>query len=433
MQITLKNVGCVKEATVNLTGLNVIAGTNGTGKSTVGKTVYTVIKSISDCDNIVFNNRRNLVDNLCRTIFFGIQNNLKHQNAASNSNDMKILMDKFQLSFAKILIEFLQNNEYEKARNHIIRNIEYVDSFVSLSEKNKSFVKKNLNDLMGIFTPIEQNDKIKQSLEFMYLEMFRQQINNLGSHETSEVFFDINGYNLKYHVCNNSDVLPFSDRLKVDNIDDYFKQCIFPKVTFIESSLILQIADHYGLPFHWEDLIDKLKTETHISESDICKQVYRELSEILGGELVFMVDKQDFCFIPKDTDNRLYVNNMASGEKTFGVLQKMAKMNLLSSDHFLIFDEPENHLHPQWQVKLAEILIALVERGISILLTTHSATLIDALQEFAESKDLSDKTNFYFADESCKTIKNVNDINNNGKDVIFKSFYDAKKLLPDLP
>ncbi|MCL2260882.1 MAG: ATP-binding protein, partial [Fibromonadales bacterium] len=69
MQITLKNVGFISEAEVGLAGLNVIAGPNGTGKSTVGKTVYTIIKSISDCDSIVNEHREIIINSLCRAIF----------------------------------------------------------------------------------------------------------------------------------------------------------------------------------------------------------------------------------------------------------------------------------------------------------------------------------------------------------------------------
>ena len=53
MKITLKNVGCIKDASVKLTGLNVIAGPNGAGKSTVGKTIYTIIHSINNRLNII--------------------------------------------------------------------------------------------------------------------------------------------------------------------------------------------------------------------------------------------------------------------------------------------------------------------------------------------------------------------------------------------
>jgi predicted ATP-dependent endonuclease of OLD family len=431
MYIRLKNVGCINEAKVDLTGLNVIAGENGTGKSTVGKTVYAIIESICYCDGIVNKKRENLVKNVCPSVFFSIQSNLIRQKSANN--DVKAFMDNFNMSLAHTLLEFLHNEEYDKARELIDNNINLLDKFDNLNEKGKLSVKKSLEDLKNIFNNINEDDAIKQSLEFIYWEMFRQQVNNLKSHDTSEIVFDNNGYRLEYHVSNNADALEFSDRLRVDKIDSNLKQSIFPKVTFIESSLILQIADVNDLPFYWKDFIEKLKRETRTTELGFCKQIYDDLSNVLGGELVYDTDKQGFNFIKKGTDNKLFVNNMASGKKTLGFLQKMAKMGLLSPDHLLIFDEPENHLHPRWQVKLAEILITLVENNVSILLATHSATLIDALQEFAESKEISDKVKFYFADKRDMTIKNVDDIDNNGKDIIFESFYNAKDLLPEFP
>lgn len=64
MKITLKNVGTIREVAINLVGLNVIAGPNGTGKSTVGKMVYTIIKSVKDSKKTLFQHRKRLVESI---------------------------------------------------------------------------------------------------------------------------------------------------------------------------------------------------------------------------------------------------------------------------------------------------------------------------------------------------------------------------------
>jgi predicted ATPase len=45
MELQLKNIGMIKEANVKIDGLTLIAGENDTGKSTVGKALYLMIKS----------------------------------------------------------------------------------------------------------------------------------------------------------------------------------------------------------------------------------------------------------------------------------------------------------------------------------------------------------------------------------------------------
>jgi predicted ATPase len=44
MELQLKNIGMIKEANVKLNGLTVIAGENDTGKSTVGKALFSIVK-----------------------------------------------------------------------------------------------------------------------------------------------------------------------------------------------------------------------------------------------------------------------------------------------------------------------------------------------------------------------------------------------------
>ena len=45
MKLSIKNVGKLKEADVEINGITVIAGENNTGKSTVGKVLWSIFSS----------------------------------------------------------------------------------------------------------------------------------------------------------------------------------------------------------------------------------------------------------------------------------------------------------------------------------------------------------------------------------------------------
>jgi predicted ATPase len=57
----------------------------------------------------------------------------------------------------------------------------------------------------------------------------------------------------------------------------------------------------------------------------------------------------------------------------------------------LIIDEPEMNLHPEAQVKLLEILTMAVNRGLKVLITTHSPYITDHLTNLMECYVVKDK------------------------------------------
>ena len=85
MQFTLENVGIIKKADIKLDGLTVIAGNNDTGKSTIGKVLFSIIKSISrykeDLEEDKEKNIKQIVDRiyfiLRRKINFNQNNTIK--------------------------------------------------------------------------------------------------------------------------------------------------------------------------------------------------------------------------------------------------------------------------------------------------------------------------------------------------------------------
>ena len=50
----------------------------------------------------------------------------------------------------------------------------------------------------------------------------------------------------------------------------------------------------------------------------------------------------------------------------------------------LAIEEPEAHLHPRSQVRLAGHLVRLVRTGVNVMITTHSGALLEALSQYVE-------------------------------------------------
>lgn len=74
----------------------------------------------------------------------------------------------------------------------------------------------------------------------------------------------------------------------------------------------------------------------------------------------------------------------AAGTGILQTIQILAYVNLYNP-RLLILDEPDAHLHPNNQRRLAEVLVELAEeRDFQILLSTHSRHLLDALRNEAQ-------------------------------------------------
>ena len=86
----------------------------------------------------------------------------------------------------------------------------------------------------------------------------------------------------------------------------------------------------------------------------------------------------------------------SSGIKEIGIIQTLLQNNKLKENSFLIIDEPESSLHPEWEIKFAEILILLVkELNVHIYLNSHSAMFVEAISLYSQYYDLIKDTNFY--------------------------------------
>ena len=102
----------------------------------------------------------------------------------------------------------------------------------------------------------------------------------------------------------------------------------------------------------------------------------------------------------------------SAGIKEIGIIKRLLQSNQLKENSFLIMDEPESSLHPEWAIKFAEILILLVkELNIHIYLNSHSPMFIEAISLYSQYYDLLNETNFYLTQKQDNGKYNFKKIN----------------------
>ena len=134
-----------------------------------------------------------------------------------------------------------------------------------------------------------------------------------------------------------------------------------------------------------------------IIATDKYKDIECIIDRVIKGNLIenkrgiFTLQNEDF---PKG----LSVNNISTGVKSFLVIKKLITDNIISEKDVLIFDEPEIHLHPEWQILYAELLVLIQKYfDLTILLTTHSPFFLRAIEVFSKKYETEEKCTYYMA------------------------------------
>ena len=84
----------------------------------------------------------------------------------------------------------------------------------------------------------------------------------------------------------------------------------------------------------------------------------------------------------------------------------------LEQNGTIILDEPEIHLHPEWQLIFAELIVLIQKKfGMHILLNTHSPYFLNAIEVYSTKYGIEDKCKYYMtnANQDGSVIEDVSD------------------------
>jgi hypothetical protein len=188
------------------------------------------------------------------------------------------------------------------------------------------------------------------------------------------------------------------------------------------------------------DTPKKLETPFSYSEWDYInsqkdaaynQEISKYLSDnILKGDASY--SEQWKTLIYQRNDGQTFdLSQSATGVQAFAFLQLLLKKGLINDRSLIIIDEPEAHLHPQWIVEYAKVLVELNKKTKArFFIATHSTDMVSALRYISEKEETLDHLSYYRAvpaDADAYTY----DYQNMGTDIepIFESFNKSYELI----
>lgn len=421
-KISLKNFRAIQEAGIDLSGITVLSGINASGKSTIAKLfywfVYYTLRFDYMIDNQILKQLNEIIFDFSRALrFFNMPYIAIRKILPSITHDL----------ITQSTADFLIEDPASVLFSEINKRIEvFVDELAKIA---KSGDKKELTQWLenNLDAPIDNED---------YLEQYRNQLKRHAAslitnarrmkkdRSLSDLFSMIEEHeNLEYS-------LPESLRISENNIDliqtDRFRPPFdVENIIYIDTPIALSNNINTGCT-NWYDLRWDLE---HPKEKmpESAKKIVVDLRRLIRGNIVlkkpeFQFDIPELRYVGMDGID-IPVEDTATGMKTFAYMLRLLENGYLTDKSILIIDEPEVHLHPQWIVEFARILVALnKEVGTKILLASHNPDMVAALKSIADANEMQHAVRFYLGKLNIESNRFIFEDQDNSINNIFESF-----------
>ena len=226
-------------------------------------------------------------------------------------------------------------------------------------------------------------------------------LNNLDKESTIKL--DIKDDSIEFAVVKN-------EKIEIFNTIDLNKEIIYIDDPFVLDDLS-EFQWHFlsNVYAHRQDLLWKLARDKKADSFSVVdelvvqkklEKIFEKLQEVCDGNIM-SDERKIFVYKTDKLNGDLDMMNLSTGLKSFAILKKLLKNGNIDENGTIILDEPEIHLHPEWQLKFAEIIVLIQkEFNTNILLNTHSPYFLNAIEVYSQKYELSNKCKFYLADEN---------------------------------
>lgn len=426
MQIKVKNTAKILDAEVVLDGVTVLAGYNNMGKSTILKAAYITLSTFCNMENKIravrrqsigsyFSHLESYFDNegyrdLPRDLLYTIADNVnEHINDFMNGG-----RDDYNL-FRAIFSDSMEEYKEFWPDDLEIDKIHSDEFLMPLYKKVKE-----------ICTRSKESD-LKYIGNMYIRNVFKGQMNSL--HHAGQASVCVDSGREHYHILvedNKISKMTCSANLTSD-------------IFYLPAYNLLDVMDGsfgprgiYSPEYDIRSALSMRRKEPTLEEyqeiEDNVTLIKEILEEVIDGRLERHPSGRIF-FKDESVNNSISIANVASGMKSFLIIKALVENGKLRKNGILLIDEPETNLHPEWQLKFAEILVLMYKyMGVRSIVSSHSPYFIRALEVKMADHEMKEMGHYYVMEEAKKNLFKVRDVTQE-TDKIYELLYKPLEYL----
>ena len=405
-KLVVKNFGKIKEAEIELSDLVLFIGDNNSGKSYLMTLIYGFANYSEEILNILFQDEeflngleeyRQIETIIMNNVKYNEQNytdivnlsdkyfNIHEINLIKKELDNKSILSKEDLKSINNLLNLLLNKFKEKILQLIFNtentyiNLDYINLSFSFDDFIILFINEfSLNIInkkhFGIYSKNGETiiDNIKDFLIMMYIDLIKYSLSN--DKKTNFLPTSRTGFFLSYRELARQSII---SKFTIS----YGNTNVTPK-TFRNEKTMFQ-----------KTIIDFINNLIDLSKEYSINEEYTDIIEIfhnmIQGSIEVNPETGGYYYNPDNTDLKIpmYLNS--------AVITETAPLYLFlkygKDIGALFIEEPEMSLHLKLQKQMARIIINLVNKNINLIISTHSDTILEHINNMIKLNSINDK------------------------------------------
>ena len=404
--LKIENLGKLADAEIDIGRFTVFAGPNNTGKSTVSKALYSVFDSMNANHTAAYLGA--VLDELRSVV------SLRPSFYRKDEEDSEFVSSiRHEMEQAEQIVRTISHNDTDNVQAELHEFVSRIKNLVDIYQGHNVYEARQAEEddasilkvkaprigqvLLGIYEKINGTDEFGATVKGMEFKIRENIIHNfqvanfshLRRDEGAPATISINDAD-RIELKNDSVVnFEWSNQL-FETLQEY------SRVIYLESPFCWKLKEALenirlsprfrslrnrkrldNVPGYFYDLARELRGE--YTGEIAFPELYEKLTsdEVLAGKIVIS-NTGELLFQQAGRSFSLHLTAM--GVINLGILALLIEKKILDRGTFLFIDEPESHLHPAWQVVMAETLFELARQGVNVVIATHSADILKWLE-----------------------------------------------------